>query len=413
MTLTYQLLVLDPSEKTRCENAASLLHLIRGFTKLWRNPSVSEADLRITDGQTMVSVATVEENTEASATPTDDLGRGFILTMSGAYDDIESVREPLTAFLKDENFALIYVLKDQVSEYIACKLYPHLYRIENLLRGYLIRFMATHIGPRWWELTASAEMANKAKTRKKNERVFGRHIENSAYLIDFDELGEIVYEQSSGFRTREDILGRISDLAETPEAIRALKQELKSNYYKLFKESFAAKNFKEKWEQFETLRNKIAHNNLFTADDLETGERLSAEVTEIITAADAEAAKLVVTSEEREAIKGQVIERTSSFDHLFDFAADGSEISEAEFLAELDRQEGFYRQKRGTRGFVSRSNFVNHLVAQGYSYAASREMLWELIQKGTIEVYHVRNPYSEFQTAAIRRAFRHEDMPNV
>ena len=37
--------------------------------------------------------------------------------------------------------------------------------------------------------------------RKKNEQVFGKYVENSAYRIDFDELGEIVYEHSSGFRT--------------------------------------------------------------------------------------------------------------------------------------------------------------------------------------------------------------------
>ena len=109
-------------------------------------------------------------------------------------------------------------------------------------RGYLIRFMATRIGPRWWELTASSEMTAKANMRKKNERVFGKHIENSAFLIDFDELGEIIYEQSSGNLTREDIVSRVSSLAETPEAIRSLKQELRTNYHKFFKESFADKN---------------------------------------------------------------------------------------------------------------------------------------------------------------------------
>ncbi len=147
----------------------------------------------------------IEETNEPAASPSNDLGRAFIVTLVGPYDEIEYRREPLAALLKGQEFELLYVLKDQVSEKIACLLYPHVYRIENLLRGYLIRFMATHIGPRWWELTASSEMTQKAKMRKKNERVFGRYIENSAYLIDFDELGEIVYEHSPGFRTREDI----------------------------------------------------------------------------------------------------------------------------------------------------------------------------------------------------------------
>jgi Apea-like HEPN len=306
MSLAYQLLALDPAEKTRCKNALSLLYLIRGFTSLWNSPKLDEKHCRISDGALSLSVTAVVDSEPDAPTHTDDFGRAFILTLSGSYDDVESRREPVASFLKDQEFELLYVLRDQESEQIACKLYPHLYRIENLLRGYLIRFMATRIGPNWWELTASSEMSDKAKMRKKNERVFGKHVETSAYLIDFDELGEIVYEQSSGLLTREDIVHRVAGLAETPEAIRALKQDMQSNYQKLFKESFADKNFKDKWKQFESLRNKIAHNNLFTAGDLAAGEQLANELTDIISVADAEAAKLVITSEERDAIREQV-----------------------------------------------------------------------------------------------------------
>lgn len=391
MNLTYQLLALDPSEKIRCENAASLLHLIRGFTKLWKKPKV--ADDRITDGNTTLSVIAIEEADGSS--PRDELGRAFILSLNGTYNDIEPLREPLAAFLKDQDFELLYVLKDQVSEEIACKLYPHLYRIENLLRGYLIRFMATHIGPSWWELTASSEMADKAKMRKKNEVIFGKHIENGAYLIDFDELGEIVYEQSSGFLTREDIVGRISNLPETPDAIRGLKQEMRSNYHKLFKESFADKDFKDKWKRFEDLRNKIAHNNLFTADDLAVGEKLAKEITEIVSAADTEAQSLVITSEEREAIKEQVIVRNSPI----------LGISEEAFLTELDSQIRTYATK--DHGFVGLTKFVSHLRVKGYPYASSHGMISQLSKTGTIEVYYVPHPFDdERRTAAIRRTVR-------
>jgi hypothetical protein len=390
--LTYQLLALDPPEKTRCEDAASILHLILSFTKLWKKPKMS--DNRIADGNTTLAVVAIEEAKDSTAAHTDELGRAFILSLNGPYSDIEPLREPLACFLKDQDFDLIYVLKDQVSEEIACKLYPHLYRVENLLRGYLIRFMATHIGPSWWELTASAEMADKAKKRKKNELIFGKYIENSAYLIDFDELGEIVYEQSSGFLTREDILGRISDLAETPAAIQSLKQELKSNYHKLFKESFADKKFKDQWKEFEDLRNKIAHNNLFTAEDLKKGEQLAAAITAIISAADTEAQKLVITNEEREAVKEQVIARSSSI----------LAISEEAFLTELDSQVRSYIEKKQKNGFVGLTKFVSHLSAKGFPYASSHGMIKRLSTAGLIEVYYVSNPYDDTkQTAAIRR----------
>ena len=54
MDLSYQLLALDPSEKTHCENALSLLYLVRGYTRLWKAPKVSEAECRITDGCSML-----------------------------------------------------------------------------------------------------------------------------------------------------------------------------------------------------------------------------------------------------------------------------------------------------------------------------------------------------------------------
>jgi hypothetical protein len=387
--LAYQLLALDPAEKTRCENAASLLYLLRGFTMLWNVPKVTESTCTITDGATTLGVVAVEDKSGARLAAGDELGRAYIVTLSGPFGEVEPRREPLAAFLKAQDFELLYVLRDQVSEEIACKLYPHLYQIENQLRGYLIRFMATRIGPKWWELTASSEMADKAKMRKKNERVFGKHIENSAYLIDFDELGEIVYEQSSGFLTREDILGRISGLPETPDAIRALKQELRSNYHKLFKEAFADKDFKEKWTQFESLRNKIAHNNLFTADDLSLGERLATEIKAILTAADAEAAKLVITHEEREAIQEQVIARRAEWQDIF--------------LNELELQERQYHSKKN--GFVGLKRFVSfHLRSKGYSYKSSQAALESLRNANRIQVYYVENPFDGANpTAAIRR----------
>jgi hypothetical protein len=145
MDLSFQLLAIDPSKKTRSENAAGLLYLIRGNTKLWRSPKVSEADCRITDGSSTLFVEVIEEGNDSGATASDELGLAFVVSLIGPFNEIEYRREPLAAFLSAQGFGLIYVLKDQVSEEIACRLYPHLYRIENLLRGYLIRFMATHV----------------------------------------------------------------------------------------------------------------------------------------------------------------------------------------------------------------------------------------------------------------------------
>ena len=123
-------------KKTKCDNAVSLLHFVRGFAKLWQKPQVDEKDHKITDGTTSLSIKAVEEKSESSIGELGEVGQAFIITLSGDYAAIEPLREPIAAFLKDIHFELVYVLRDQVSEDIACKLYPHLYRIENLLGGF-------------------------------------------------------------------------------------------------------------------------------------------------------------------------------------------------------------------------------------------------------------------------------------
>jgi len=391
MALAYQLLALDPNDKTRSEDALSLLYQVRGFTSLWSKPKIQEAECKLVDGDAALLIVTA--TSDSAAEENADYGRSFILTLTGPFEVIHGKREPLAAFLKDLDFELLYVLKDEVSERIACELYPFLYQTENLLRGYLIRFMATRIGPRWWELTASTEMTDKAKMRKKNERIFGKYIENSAFLIDFDELGEIVYKQSSGYLTREDIVSRVSNLSETPEAIKFLKKELRSNYDKLFKEAFADKGFKDKWKDFEALRNKIAHNNLFTVDDLSRGKELAKALIEMISAADAEAKKLVITSEEREAIKEQVAKASTW----------GSrELKDAEFLEELDAATEYAKSRNLFVGLTFFTN--NRLLPLGFSYAACHAMIERLCERGLIEVYHVQHPYDpDKRTAALRR----------
>jgi hypothetical protein len=181
--LTFEMLALDPDEQTRCQDAKSLLHMVRGYSELWTEANVSEEDCRIYDGDATLGIMPVDRTSDAEVAA--DFGRAFFIAITGTYDAVEWRRAPLTAFLKDQKFRSLYVVRDEASQHIACLLYPYLYRIENLLRGYLIKFMSTRIGPGWWENTVSSEVVDKAKKRKGNERVFGKHVDNSAYLYRF------------------------------------------------------------------------------------------------------------------------------------------------------------------------------------------------------------------------------------
>ncbi len=388
--LTYELLALDPTESVHCENVQSLLHTILGYSALWKDAKLDSQKSEICDGNSKLHISHVKPPADEESTSSIAFARAFIVTLSGTFDDIEALREPLTAYLKKQDFKILYVLKDEISQSIACQLYPLLYRIENQLRAYLIKFMTTRIGPTWWEATVSKETENKVNLRKKNERVFGKHVENSAYLVDFDDLGKMIYEQSSGFVTKDDILKKIFNIPETGDALKKFKGELQSNYQKLFKESFSDKKFKEKWQEFEALRNKIAHGNLFTAQDLLRGKELADEITNIILDADQKTEELVITEEEREAIQETV--EVKAFDWQ-------KPITREEFLRRLSSQEERFQR---SNGFVGISAFLRYLTNFGYEYGTAKKMLEQLELDSVVEVYKVANPGGDYEVSAIQ-----------
>jgi hypothetical protein len=43
----FQILILDPAKRSRCENALSLVHALRSFSKLWEDPHILEAELLV------------------------------------------------------------------------------------------------------------------------------------------------------------------------------------------------------------------------------------------------------------------------------------------------------------------------------------------------------------------------------
>jgi hypothetical protein len=252
--------------------------------------------------------------------------------------------------------------------------------------------MTTRVDPKWWEITATSDLNQKVKNRKNNEKEFSKHIDNNAYLIDFGDLGKLIYAHSSGFTSKEDILRKVYELEETPEAIKRLKEELKSNYQRFFKESFKDKNFQEKWEELEKIRHKVAHNNLFTKIDLDKGKQLSEELLKIINTAIGSVDQVTLRTEEREAIRES-------------FASQGifTVVTEEVFFEELTQQEEYYSNRNNDNGFVSLSKFVkNHLAGKGYDIPSTYQLVEELKNSNKIDVYFVDNPYSDHKTAALR-----------
>ncbi|MEG4084764.1 Swt1 family HEPN domain-containing protein [Microcoleus sp. POL10_C6] len=393
--LKFEILALNRPEQSSILSECELLYSLRSKSLLWKTPSFDETNLRITENTNTLEVKGVKANTgiDEEFSKYAEPSQAFLVTVTGNSDWLEPKRKLIVEFLQQQKFNHLYVLIDQVSEQIACEIYPLIYKVENLLRAYIVKFMTTRMSPKWWDDTATNDLKQKVKDRKNNEKEFAEYIDNKIYLIDFSDVGKLIYFHSTGFTSKEDIISKISEIEETPEAIRKLKQEIQTNYQRFFKDSFKNKNFQQKWEELEKIRHKVAHNNLFTNSDLEKGKQLAKELLEIIDTAIKSVDEVTLRPEEVEAIQ-------ESFPTQESF----TEITEGELLTELREQEGYYSNR--PNAFVSLSRFVTiHLSGKSYSVPSTYRLVKELEAQQKVEVYYVDNPYNQAQkTAAIRIA---------
>jgi hypothetical protein len=79
------------------------------------------------------------------------------------------------------------------------------------LRRYIVRFFLTKIGLNWFDIIASQKSQDKRKARVRNEKLFNQLIDTDVELVDFDELGEIIYQQRTAFSKTEEIIRNIEN----------------------------------------------------------------------------------------------------------------------------------------------------------------------------------------------------------
>lgn len=379
----FEILVIDKNGDVVIENQNNFYFSLLANNKLWKNAEVKRNIIVDKDQGISLGVSKIDVEEDLH----DSLKKTFVVRVKGPFEPIEEFRLGLLDYLHTLKFDNLYILKDEISMNIACSLYPGLNKIETLLRGYIMKFLITKLGPDWWDLTADAEMKKKTNQRKKNETVFSEYIDNRSYLIDFSELGRLIYSQSSGFLSKDDIIQKISTLEETPEAISAFKKEIQSNYNKFFKEAFKDKDFQKKWEELEKIRHKVAHNNLFTISDQKRSYNLFIELESIINEADKTVNSITFNLAEKEAF----VDRIMSFE----------DIDEETLKHELGKSQSW--AYRNAEGFVGLSSFVtNHLGSKGYRFQTSYEVIEILCEKGEIEKYSHVSDGREFPITALR-----------
>lgn len=382
----FEVLAVDTSGKIIFSDEKSFCYNFLSNKKLLDTGEIT-GDGYINDKDKKLSIKIKKNNLDPQS---DEVGinQSYTITISGPFNSVEPFRLSLLGYLKESGFDFVYVLEDGVSRSIATSLYPEIYKVESFLRKYVIKFFTLKIGPEWWKLTADSEMKRKTDQRKNNETDFSKYIDNEVYLVDFGELGKIIYSQSSGYLSKEDIVNKIIKLEHSIEALERFKEEIQTNYNKFFKQTFKENNFQLNWEELEKIRHKIAHNNLFTLKDQENATALVGGLIRTIKQANLEIDKISFSEIEKENIMSNFIQL--------------NQIDEEEFIRELERSIEWCKSRAD--GFVGLQNFiVNILGSKGYDFEFTRNLIASLEKRNVIEIYTYINPAkNERGVAAIR-----------
>ncbi len=370
---------------------------------------------------------------------TDYQEAAFVISAeSKDFTALEKFRLPLLEHIRGKlEFSHVRILADTVSTEVANLLYPKINRVESRLRRYLSKFFIQRVGLNWWKLSATRLMNEKVKTRREQlTDKMSSLVEMDVNLVDFDDLGELIYKQTTGFNNTEAMVAKVLEI-KTYGELKELQGELQGNYTKYFKKFFQDKHFKHKWQELYRIRNKVAHHGTFYANELERGERLCEDLLLIITEAESQIDKLVFSVEDKQAIReavndqiqqeaqqhdGEVLEHVevdatseANGPTVYRAKVTGPKIiGRIELPVDRSREKALdeptmlmllegetsktYNDYVGLKWFVTQ-----HLVDKGFAVNSSYSLANVLIDQGKIEMYDVTNSHG-YTVKAIRVA---------
>lgn len=412
----FEVLILDPSGKSEILSPKSLVYGLMSTEKLWSNAKSIEKndEFAIEDTDIELKIKPVD----TSSTLYDLIEAGFLIKVkSSDFNKLERFRYMFVIHLRNRlSFEHIRILTDDISTEISNKAYPLINELENLLRRYISKFFTQKIGLDWWQKAVPDKVIEKTKMRTGNENVFSNIVQTDLTLIDFDDLGEIIYKHKLGFNRPQNLADSLADVT-TLEELEKLKADLDSNYNRFFKENFKDKGFDKKWKQLFKVRNKVAHNNLFVKDDLESTIELHKELKEIILNAESKIDEFKFSVEEQVAIREKISDKVESNESLSspkilgkidlsEYERDESNffeiITEEEFFKELERAENSLRYNNLT--YVGLKSFITKLLgSKGYAFGPSYALANILKEQEKVEIYDVDDTASYWPVKAIKK----------
>ncbi|MGX9416161.1 hypothetical protein ACWU4D_02295 [Vibrio sp. WJH972] len=158
---------------------------------------------------------------------------------------------------------------DGISAYYAEKAYPVVHNIENLMRKLYTKFTLVQLGPKW--IDSIPKDVGGIKTAPQNGH-------NPLYDFDFITISDLLFTDYPSKQIDSEVLKDIKQGKLSPDEIETYIPT--SNWERYFTElvDCESKYLEKRWKQLYDLRNKIAHNKLFTKSDLDNVKKVSEEV---------------------------------------------------------------------------------------------------------------------------------------
>ena len=302
-------------------------------------------------------------------------------------------------YLNNIGFTNIRVLNDEVSQSISCDLYPYINRLENKVRAFIADFFLRNLGPTWAKLVMPKETLEKIDKRKGNDKIFvaTNKIESDVILIDFDDLGSILFNENSVLCSRkpDNVQALIEKIRSAKDLRNLQKDVLEGNFYKYFKDCFTQKDFQNKWMELNYYRNKVAHNSYFTGNEADKCKQLCDEIISIIDSAYTKLSTFTLSPSDKEAVADAVKNLIDETETSSEIKRKFKTIDEDTLLAELKKAKESLPYV-GLRHFV-----VDILGAKEYDYDSSFTVINLLVDKNKLKLQKKENSRGENDTMTI------------
>ena len=398
--MNFEILCLDSVEKVKSRTVRTLLYAFMANDNLFPDPDMDAAKGVLKDKKSGIQLSVNQFPTDKMLTGTRYSVAFTIAVKSDDIKTLDAFRVQLVDYIKEIGFSAIRILLDEVSETLACQLYSHLYKLENKVRTFVTNFFLKNLGTNWARLAMSAETLEKIKNRKKNDKIFisSGKVESDVMLIDFDDLGKILYNENSILSSKKaDNVSILIEKISTATDLATLKSDvLEGNFYKYFKDCFTQKDFQSKWFDLYYYRNKVAHNGYFSSEEMDKCIELCNDISAIIDTAYEKLDTFKLSTSDQEAlivavneIVAEPPEKEVHQEHRY------LAVSEETLLEELRNAESILPYV-GLRHFV-----IEWLGRKGYDYDASFTLINYLEDKKVVCLSKLTDPDCDYPITTI------------